>query len=174
MSREPEEKLGEIVVDKIKGLNIFIVFQLAWIVEIYYLMINALYKFMEVIFGSATINNKVPQQVADYNTLIMKYLEEYWIFVTYLGIALIVSGGIISTVKMMPKFKNYRTILVYSGFGIYSGGWMINMGIIYYLYNLSSVFFPIILVLIVMITILLNDRYKFLKNWLYDKGVIIG
>lgn len=160
---------------QIKNINLFTVFQVIWVIEVYYLMINSLLNLMRFLQTSTLYNilNEIPDKALEYNNLIIQYFDEWSFFAILLGIACFISGGIIGGIKYLPKIGDYTIIKVYADYGLYSGGWLLLIGSTYLLYNLNSKIFFLSFILMMIVVITLSKVIKDMREWLNDKGITI-
>lgn len=115
--------------------DIYAIFQIFWLLEVYYLMVNSIVNIIAIIQKDNSIVSSIPKTVEIYNNLILKYFEEWSSFISYLALILFLSGFILSFVKIIPIISNYNLIRVNCEWGIYSGLWLI---LIYYTYEIFS------------------------------------
>lgn len=115
----------------LKKLNLFTAFHAIWLIEMYYLGINAL--FNGAIRLDQDVSKKVPAIVLKYNDVILSYFIEYSEFVGLVAVAAFMCGISIAFIKFLPMFNKYKLIDMYSDYGIYCGLWL---AIIYGTYRL--------------------------------------
>ena len=121
-------------VDVIKQLEIFTVFQVAWLIEIYYLAINILFNY----YTSKNNILKLPYIIKRYNNIILSYFKEYYLFIGALAIGLILCGCIFTSIKYIRVLYKCKYIKIYCYYGIYYGIWLLLIWITYALYLISN------------------------------------
>lgn len=148
----------ELVKNTLKGLNIFTVFQVAWLIEIYYLGLNSLLN-NEIIRQAFPIM-KLPVLAEQYNNMILGYFKEWNNFVMLLSVGVFICGFAFSLIKAIPGISDYNIIYMYSSQGGYIGGWLFLIYLSYIAYLNLGVF----CLLIPAIMTAINDIIEKIKN----------
>ena len=136
----------------IERLNLFTIFHAVWLIEMYYLGVNVLFK-NALLIG---IDYKVytPDFILEYNDMVMEYFHNYYRFAGGVALAIFLCGMANTPIQQVPFFKKYKLIRKYSDYGITCGIWL---GIIYETYKLYQhigigfLFTPILVFLVVEI-----------------------
>ncbi|MBY6836266.1 hypothetical protein [Clostridium botulinum] len=148
----------EFVKNTIKGLNIFTVFHVVWLIEIYYLGLNSL-------LNNETIKQafeivKLPVLVERYNNLILGYFKEWNYFIFLLSAGLFICGFAFSFIKTIPGLSYYNIIYRYCSQGGYISGWLFLIYLSYIAYlNLGT-----LCLLIPMLIAIFNEVVKKIRN----------
>lgn len=103
----------------VKKLNPFIVLQVLWIIEIYYLGLNAIMNsqiLKEIIPGF-----KLPSLVQQYNCLILNWFNEWEEFVLFLAIGMLICGFMFAIIRGIPSMSQYKIINSYCVYGVDAG-----------------------------------------------------
>lgn|GEM_PF-6777534 len=153
--------------DMLNKPDIYAIFQVFWLLEVYYLMANSIVNIISIMQKNNSIISSIPKIVVMYNNLILKYFEEWSNFISYLALILFLSGFILSFIRIIPIISNYNLIRMNCEWGIYSGLWLI---LIYYTYEVFSksyfmfcIAIPILAVVVEFVTLLkvkLRDKFK--------------
>lgn len=145
---------------RIRLFNIYTLPQVAWIIELYYLMLNSLLVNASALGIKEVSIYSFPPQVNEYNLLIHQYLMQWAVFIQFLALGLLVSGFIISLVRAIPVLSDYKVISIYSKYGITSCMWFFLLGFTYNLYSYSPRLFPVSIFLVIFFIVSLKSVVK--------------
>lgn len=140
-----------------RKLNIYLIPQYAWLILLYYLMLNCFYNLFDKFIEHNNLNFELPAEVLSLNLKMMDLIEKWIPFFLFLSIALILSGIIIAAIRYLPFIGSYK--LSYHGMiGFDVGPWLFLMVITYYIFQISGSFFLIIIPIFAGVTQLLKDK----------------
>lgn len=134
----------------LKKLNMFTVFQVGWLIEIYYLGLNALLN--SEVAKEMFPDFELPYIAEKYNSLILDYFSKWENFIFVLAIGMFVCGFTFCILKAIPGISNYNIINMYSEYGGYAGAWLMLIYASYWLYSklgALSLFVPMVIYLII-------------------------
>lgn len=147
----------------IKKLNLHTIFQVIWMLELYYLGANSIYEFAtNNIEIKKLLNNHIialPKEIEMYNNIIKDYFASWSGFVIFFAIAMIFCGLCFGFIRIIPRLSDYMLIYRYSVYGIEAGGWLICIYVTYLAYLKFSVFF-ILIPMFVSIGIMAIEKLK--------------
>jgi len=153
--------------DILNKLDIYAIFQIFWLLEVYYLMANSMVNIIAIMQKDNSIISSIPETVVIYNNLILKYFEEWSRFISYLALILFISGFILSFVRIIPIISNYNLVRMNCEWGIYSGLWLILIYCTYEMCSKSYFLFCIIIPVLAMffefiawLKVKLRDKFK--------------
>lgn len=167
--------MEEKVVAGIKGIlektNLFIILQILWLIEIYYLGINVALNILKNLMG---LNFEIPIKIIDYNNRILAYLNDYKPLIFALSMAFLMCGLFGVFIRHISFISKYKLINMYADFGIYCGTWLLFIYYTYCAYEFSGNWFIVIPAFIwVMIEIKEKIKEKAV-GWLNNRGITIG
>lgn len=145
-------------------MNLFIIFQVVWIIEFHILAVFSVNDWLCAITGEQF---KVPEIIGEYSQKIANCMDTYNFFVFFTGIALIIIGISGAFFKQIPVLNEYKIICTYSDFGIYAGGWFLLIYFTYSIYLCMGRYF----LLAPIIAYIFCSRIRKLKEWLESKGI---
>lgn len=157
----------EFIKNTIKGLNIFTVFQVIWLIEIYYLGLNSLLN-NETIKQAFQIT-KLPVLAEQYNNVILGYFNEWNNFVLILSAGVFICGFVFSVIKTIPWLSDYNIIYMYCSQGGYIGGWLFLIYLSYIAYLKLGILYLLIPIIIAIITAMINKIRDKLEVIIYHK-----
>lgn len=118
-----------------RKLNIYLIPQYSWLILLYYLMINALYKVFNFLGkNNPDFNFDLPTNLLSLNDTVMTHLQEWTPFIWFIAITLIVSGFIIAFIQYLPVLDGYD-FSYRAGIGVYLGVWILLIAITIHLYD---------------------------------------
>lgn len=128
----------EVVKNTLKGLNIFTIFHVVWLIEIYYLGLNSL-------LNNGVIKKELqiidlPVLAEQYNNIILRYFKEWNSFIFLLAVGLLICGFAFSLIKIIPGISDYIIIYRYCSIGGYISGWLFLIYFSYIAYLNLGVF----------------------------------
>lgn len=143
----PENVSNEVVNNVIGKLNVYTILQFFWIVEMYYLGSNAIFRVLTFFH----IKLGIPILIKMKNDVIMQYIEEYISFSLYFGLTMFICGALYWSLIKINIIAKYKLISQYSDYGISLGGWLIFMYITYFIYKEWCVILLLMPIVIAMI-----------------------
>ncbi|MBQ8627640.1 MAG: hypothetical protein IJ419_15980 [Agathobacter sp.] len=145
-------------------MNLFVIFQVVWIIEFHILAVFSVNDWFDGITGEQV---KVPAIIGEYSQKIANWMDTYNIFVFFMGIVLIIIGISGAFLKTIPVLNRYKIICTYSDFGFYAGGWFLLIHFTYSIYLCMGRWF----LLAPIIAYILYSRIRKLNEWLESKGI---
>ncbi|WP_346244182.1 hypothetical protein MKZ19_07435 [Shouchella clausii] len=151
------------IANRVRKLNIYLIPQYLWLILLYYLTLNALYKIYDD--GDDPFKNNsdstidFPNEILLFNETIMTTIEKWTPFLWFLAIALIFSGLLITFIKFLPVISSYK-ISDHCDIGIYLGFWVLLIAITIYLFNFLGYFFPLTIPICFLLTGLWQSKLK--------------
>lgn len=147
---EIKKNISQSGANLIGKLNLHTIFHALWLIELYYLGINSLLNI--VLNYDFTFIEIVPNEVQQYNSIIMSYFEQYIYFIIFSAVGLLLCGTAFVFISRIPLLCNYQLIRDYSSYGVTSGLWLLALCTTYQLYKdikLGVLFAPIIIYLFI-------------------------
>lgn len=148
----------------LEKMNLFVIFQIVWIIEFHIL---GIFSVEDLVCSMVGEEIKKPQIIAEYSQKIANWMDTYKGFILAMGIVLILVGISGTLFKHMPILENYNTVNIYSDFGLYAGLWLL---LIFYTYDIYMCMGKTFLIAPVIVYILF-EFIKKIKEWLETKGI---
>ncbi|WP_156289426.1 hypothetical protein [Oceanobacillus salinisoli] len=142
---------------RVRKLNIYLIPQYLWLILLYYLMINALYKLFGIM--NQDFNFNVPNEILTLNNTILNTIEKWTPFLWFLSIALVFCGLIIAFIQYLPVLESYD-FSYRGGIGVYLGSWLLLIVVTIYLFKFLSVFFLVVIPICYGLTKLWENQIK--------------
>lgn len=158
--------------EHLKKLNLFILPQIIWLLELYFLMLNALLKAYDN-FNFPEITTSLPTLIVEYNKMILKLMDEWIPFVGILGVGLLLSSFFICHICVISKIGQYNIIRRYSSYGMFIFGWFILIFLTHFIYNWLQSLFPLAFVFLIVIVYLeafINKIFNIKLNIFLNEG----
>lgn len=151
----------------LEKMNLFVVLQIAWIIEFHIL---AIFSTKDWFYGMTEEQMKVPAIIGEYSQKIANWMDTYNDFIFFIGIILIIVGISGAFLKLIPVLNRYKIIYTYSDFGFYAGCWFLLMSYTYSIYLWMGRWFLLAPVIAYGIYLLIRR----LREWLEKKGITFG
>lgn len=162
--------------DRVKKLNLYELPQYAWLVLLYYLMLNALLNFSQTEYCKIIFDIKLdfissfPSTVVQLNETIKEKIAIWMPFIRFLWIGFFISGLLLTIVRRLPIVRNYGVIQWHADYGLFIFPWLALSDLTYYLYmHLGSLF-----ILIPPLFYLCADFLERVRKKLESKGITLG
>lgn len=157
------------LVDKFKRINLYLIPQYLLLIELYYLLLNYFINFMDSGFivselGFNPVSTYIPEVVLEYNNLIMMTLLDWYPFLMFLSIGLLVSSIFIQFTKGIVVFRNHDTFLFHSSYGSSVSYWFLFMGGSVFFYSILGYWFPLIFIVLLIVSLLKDEIKKRLNK----------
>lgn len=149
------EKTKEFAAATLGKLNEYTFLQVLWMIEIYYLGVNSIFRLF-----SLSEDIALPDKIMEYNNRILQTFDEYYGFVLYLAVALILCGCCFVFIKGIDIISKYELIYRYSVYGATLGAWLLLMYYSYFLFKYiwyAYIFAP-------LLACILSEVCKFVKK----------
>ena len=115
----------------LEKMNLFVVLQIAWIVEFHIL---AIFSAKDWFHGMPVENMKEPAIIVEYGQKLGNWMNTYKDFIFFTGLILVIVGISGAFFKLIPVLNKYKIIYTYSDFGFYAGCWFLLMHFTYSIY----------------------------------------
>ncbi|WP_019242829.1 MULTISPECIES: hypothetical protein [Bacillus] len=138
-------------VNLLNKLNLYILPHYIWLIILYYLMINVFYKyFLSVFKDQDKIITSIPNEVIQFNSMILHEIDKWLPLLWFLGFAFIFSGIFIGFIQHAPILHN-KKISEHGIYGLFLGPWLLFIAITIEIYNFSGGYFPFFIFVITLI-----------------------
>lgn len=114
-----------------KNFNIFKIVQFIWIVELYFLGLNAV---KDVVLNFNIKYNLGEKIILNYDRLVFNYFREYNTILIFIAGSLIIVGFFNMCIREINILRDYRFIVDYCDIGMYLGGWLMLICFTYLIY----------------------------------------
>jgi hypothetical protein len=149
--------------ERLKLLNPYILPQMIWLVELYYLLLNSIYNLGLKLLPEVIPTLHIPKEITKYNTLILNYFDDWHNFSILLGVGFLLAGFIMWFVTHLPIVGDYRKIFSNATYGLHVFHWFLLIGITYKLYIILKLFFPLVPVICLILSQLIISLIDFVK-----------
>lgn len=161
--------------DKLKKLNLYILPQFIWLIELYYLLLNSLIQIVDKTkfyaeFNLKPISHYIPEVVAEKNLLIMKYLNEWNTFIFLFSFGMLICGILLTLLRGISVVKNYNIIFRHSSYGMDVFLWIFLIAVTFWFYEKLNYWFPFIII----IPYLWTKIWEKIKESLERRGFSFG
>lgn len=144
-----------------KKFNIFKIVQFIWLLELYFLGLNAIKNFVMSFNIKFNFGGTI---ILKYNSVALNYFKEYASIVGFISISLIIVGGLNATIKEVNILKDYKFMVNYCDIGIYLGGWLLMIYATYKVYQINYLLVICIFPIIVGLKFGANKIIELYKN----------
>lgn len=146
----------------IERLNLYTALYAVWIFEMYYLGVNAIFKF--ALYLEKDYIKKIPSIVLEYNDVIMTYCSGYSDLILGIAISMLICGGLYVFVMFIPIVNKYELIRRYSTYGVECGIWLFIIYGTFILYSIFKIGFLVTPFLIYLLSELLKKLGKYIEE----------
>ncbi|WP_243015007.1 hypothetical protein [Brevibacillus borstelensis] len=155
---------NKITEEKVKSISVYHILHYIWLVEIYYLVINALYQCAVHSLGKIELTQVIPIVIIKFNNEVMNLLQEWNPFILTIGAGLFVSAFFVSMSKHIFFIKNSGIIFYHADAGFHFSKWLIMIALTYFVYDWTGKFLPLVIFLLLLLTLSLEKFGTFLKT----------
>ncbi|UXH44446.1 hypothetical protein N5C46_22990 [Rossellomorea vietnamensis] len=147
-------EFSKVISNEVKKINLYSLPQYTWLVLLYYLSINAIWNWVQVIDSKVDI---MPKQVIDLNNIIFITLKTWVPFVLFLGIAFLISGICLGVIKFLPFLEDER-FSWHGAYGIVIGMWLVIICLSFQTYLNFPIMFPFIIPMLYIVIDLIRKK----------------
>ncbi|EOU1698120.1 hypothetical protein LTX13_002361 [Clostridium perfringens] len=116
------DAIKKYILGELSKSSIFIVFQTLFLIELYWLGMNALIGYLDL------------GVISNYNNMLLKFFNQNFYLIIIIGGSLCFCGIAFTVIKLGKVLKYYKIFNLYCDAGIIIGIWSIAIGLTYYIY----------------------------------------